>query len=87
MSILNSIKLSIIRREHRETMSLIDKALDKGIKPSRIVKYSLKKAMIDIQKYLDKSGLKSKLIIQVHDELVFDVPKDELEKSSRKLQR
>ncbi len=43
----------------------------------------IKKAMIDIQKYFIKSGLKSKLIIQVHDELVFEVPKDELEEMKK----
>lgn len=39
----------------------------------------IKLAMIDIQDYLSKSGLKSKMILQVHDELIFDVPKDEVE--------
>jgi DNA polymerase-1 len=37
----------------------------------------MKKAMIDIWKELEKSGLKSKMILQVHDELVFEVPDDE----------
>jgi len=39
----------------------------------------IKIAMLDIHEALDKSELKSKMILQVHDELVFDVPKDELE--------
>jgi len=39
----------------------------------------IKKAMIDIHSYLEKEKLKSKMIIQVHDELVFEVPEDELE--------
>lgn len=39
----------------------------------------IKLAMIDIQNYLKSSGLKSKMILQVHDELIFDVPKGEVE--------
>lgn len=40
----------------------------------------IKKAMIDIYEEFNKQGLKSKLILQVHDELVFDVFIPELEK-------
>ena len=36
-------------------------------------------AMIHIQQEMDKRGLKSRMILQVHDELVFEVPRDELE--------
>ena len=39
----------------------------------------LKLAMIDIFEEFNKKKLKSKMIIQVHDELVFDVKEDELE--------
>jgi DNA polymerase I len=39
----------------------------------------IKKAMVDVAKILEQKNLKSKMIVQVHDELVFDVPKDELE--------
>lgn len=39
----------------------------------------IKIAMINMQRQLDKLGLKSKMILQVHDELIFDVPADELE--------
>ena len=39
----------------------------------------IKKAMIDIQKELDASSLKAKMVLQVHDELVFTVPFDEVE--------
>ncbi|MGB2852991.1 MAG: DNA polymerase, partial [Dehalococcoidia bacterium] len=38
-----------------------------------------KLAMIHIQREMDKRGLKSRMILQVHDELVFEVPRDELE--------
>jgi DNA polymerase-1 len=40
----------------------------------------IKKAMISIHKKLIEENLKSKMILQVHDELVFDVYKPELEK-------
>ena len=39
----------------------------------------LKKAMIEIFKKFNEKGLKSKMLIQVHDELVFDCLNDELE--------
>ncbi len=39
----------------------------------------IKKAMIDIAKELNKKKMKSKLLLQVHDELVFDVYKEEIE--------
>ena len=39
----------------------------------------LKKAMIEIFDIFNKKGLKSKMLIQVHDELVFDCYQDELE--------
>jgi DNA polymerase-1 len=35
--------------------------------------------MIAIQKKLDEEQWKSKMLLQVHDELVFDVPLNELE--------
>lgn len=40
----------------------------------------IKIAMVNIHKRLHKEQLKTKMILQVHDELVFDVPKDELNK-------
>ncbi len=39
----------------------------------------IKKAMVEVFNFLNKNNLKSKLLIQVHDELVLDVPKEELE--------
>ena len=39
----------------------------------------IKLAMVKIYKWINKENLKSKMIMQVHDELVFDVEKDELE--------
>jgi DNA polymerase-1 len=39
----------------------------------------IKLAMIDIQKRLETQGFQTKMLLQVHDELVFDVYKPELE--------
>lgn len=39
----------------------------------------IKIAMVNVYNAIQEKGLKSKLILQVHDELIFDVPKDELE--------
>lgn len=43
----------------------------------------IKLAMIRIYKALSEQKLKTKMILQVHDELVFDVPKGELETVSK----
>jgi DNA polymerase-1 len=37
----------------------------------------IKRAMDDIQSEMKKNNMKSKMLLQVHDELVFDVFKDE----------
>ncbi len=39
----------------------------------------IKKAMIAVSKAMKEQGVKSKMILQVHDELVFDVHKEEVE--------
>jgi len=39
----------------------------------------IKVAMINLCREMDKQRLKSKMLLQVHDELVFEVPKEELE--------
>ena len=39
----------------------------------------IKLAMISISKWMKENNIKSKMIMQVHDELVFDVEKTELE--------
>jgi DNA polymerase-1 len=43
----------------------------------------IKMAMIHLHEELPKRGLKSKMILQVHDELVFEVPKEELDEMQR----
>ncbi len=39
----------------------------------------IKVAMINIHQWMDKQKLKSKMLLQVHDELVFDAHKDEID--------
>jgi DNA polymerase-1 len=38
----------------------------------------IKKAMVDIYTEMQKRGLKSKMLLQVHDELIFEVPDSEM---------
>ena len=45
----------------------------------------IKRAMVDVSKRLHSDGLESKLIMQVHDELVLEVPENELEKVKKML--
>lgn len=40
----------------------------------------IKLAMVKVHKAFMEHGFKSRMILQVHDELVFDVVKDELDK-------
>lgn len=42
----------------------------------------IKLAMINVQRALDAHELKTKMLLQVHDELVFEVPEGELEQAS-----
>ena len=39
----------------------------------------IKRAMLEVHDRLRESGLKARMLLQVHDELVLDVPRDELE--------
>ncbi|MEN8123854.1 MAG: DNA polymerase I [Bacteroidota bacterium] len=47
----------------------------------------IKIAMINIHKLLQKENYKSKMLLQVHDELVFDAYKDELEKLKQMIKK
>ncbi|MBT9161969.1 MAG: DNA polymerase I [Dehalococcoidia bacterium] len=46
----------------------------------------IKLAMINIQNEIDIRSLKSKMILQVHDELLFEVPQAEIELMKRLVQ-
>ena len=39
----------------------------------------IKLAMVRVSRALKEAGLKAKMVLQIHDELLFDVPKDEVE--------
>ena len=45
----------------------------------------IKTAMVAVQKWLDAEGLRARIVLQVHDELVLEVPEDEKEAVMRKL--
>ena len=47
----------------------------------------IKIAMININNRIKESSLNSKMILQIHDELLFDVPKDEIDKLSSLVQQ
>jgi DNA polymerase-1 len=43
----------------------------------------MKVAMLDVAAALKTSGLKAKMLLQVHDELVLECPENELEETAR----
>ncbi|TSE21484.1 DNA polymerase I [Tepidimonas alkaliphilus] len=47
----------------------------------------IKMSMVAVQRALDEAGLRTRMILQVHDELVFEVPEDELEWVRREVPR
>jgi DNA polymerase-1 len=46
----------------------------------------MKIAMIKIPPAIEAAGLSGKMLLQVHDELVLECPKDEMEKTARLVQ-
>ncbi|MDZ7682155.1 MAG: DNA polymerase [Fodinibius sp.] len=45
----------------------------------------IKQAMIDIQEYLEENTLGTRMLLQVHDELIFEVPEEEADEVPQKL--
>jgi DNA polymerase I len=41
----------------------------------------IKRAMIDVERRIETEGLAARMLLQVHDELVFELPKSELERT------
>ena len=40
---------------------------------------AMKKAMIDVYRNMQREGLRSRMLLQVHDELIFEAPAEEIE--------
>jgi DNA polymerase-1 len=47
----------------------------------------IKIAMVGCQRALDKSDLETRLVLQIHDELLFEGPADEMEAASELVER
>ena len=47
----------------------------------------VKIAMISVSKAIAKEGLETKMIMQIHDELLFEAPKNEVERASEIIKR
>ncbi|HMB23293.1 MAG: DNA polymerase, partial [Chloroflexota bacterium] len=47
----------------------------------------IKIAMLNIPPALEKAGLKAKMLLQVHDELVLECPKSEVQETARIVQK
>ena len=47
----------------------------------------IKRAMIGVQRELEEGGYKTKMLLQVHDELVFEAPLDEVEKAAAMIKK
>jgi DNA polymerase-1 len=43
----------------------------------------IKRAMVKVPDVLNKAGLKAKMLVQVHDELIFEVPEKEVEQTGK----
>jgi DNA polymerase-1 len=47
----------------------------------------IKVAMVRVDRAMKEAGLRSKMVLQIHDELVFDAPVDEIERLSEIIRR
>ena len=81
MAIINvqNTKITILNIEETDYISLTDMAgaKENDARAADIIKI----AMVNVQKKLDEENLKSKIVLQVHDELVLESPENEVEKA------
>ncbi|MCT6838483.1 MAG: DNA polymerase, partial [Bifidobacteriales bacterium] len=47
----------------------------------------IKKAMVQVPRALDEAGLKARMLLQVHDELLFEVPDEDAEATAALVKR
>jgi DNA polymerase-1 len=73
----NQTNINIRNREEREAINAPIQGTAADI---------MKLAMIHVSHALKKSGLRARLLLQVHDELVLDVPKDEIQAAAQLVQ-
>ncbi len=76
-NLLSQSNINLKRREEREAINAPIQGTAADI---------LKLAMIRLPARLQKEGLKARLLLQVHDELILECPKEELEATSRIVQ-
>ncbi len=48
---------------------------------------AIKKAMIEVEAALEAAGLQGRMLLQLHDELLFEVPQEELAETARRVRR
>jgi DNA polymerase-1 len=47
----------------------------------------IKKAMVEVEGALREAGLRGRMLLQLHDELLFEVPREELAETARRVRR
>lgn len=77
-NLANPANVAIRNREEREAINAPIQGTAADI---------MKLAMIDMQPALDKASLKARMLLQVHDELVLEVPETELKETARLVQK
>lgn len=77
-NLANPVNVMMRNREEREAINAPIQGTAADI---------MKIAMIDVQKALADSGLSTRMILQVHDELVLEVPENEIEAAAKLVRR
>ena len=73
----SNFRMRVFGSSHGKSIGVAIRGVPAGVKISKE----------DVQRELEKRGLKSLMVIQVHDELVFDVPDEEVEELEKLVRR